>query len=146
MRKHVRWSAQELLSRHGFEDSQFVIDYHHRAGALVSPPECCCGNPYTLGQSSHLPGEAYPDYVLCLVEQLCSQGLHYIVLHDPNSFRDNTHTLDSFVYQDRLYTMNTPKWFATLLPELQDIFVHTTVEVTLDEQEDSAPPSMGFLR
>jgi hypothetical protein len=148
MRKHVRWSAQELLTRRGFEGGQFFNDYHKHAGALVWPPECCRGDQSTLGQASHLPGEAFSDFVLCLVELLSSQGLHYIVLKDPDSGSDNPDTIDSFVYHERLYipdTGNTQKWFATLPPELQHIFVNTTVEVALDEKEDSAPPSMEFL-
>lgn len=122
MRKKVSWSAQELLTRHGFDDGQFSILYHLNAGLLVAPLTCCVSDRSTLGQGSYILGEQYPDYVLCLVELLYAQKLQYIVLQDPTSGGDNVHTLDSFVHAGRFYVpdkWNTHKWFATLPLELQ---------------------------
>jgi hypothetical protein len=128
--KIVRWSARELLSKWGFDDG----DFHHDAEGIVAPPECVAAQAGMLAEGSHIQGEQYPPYVLCLVEQLRARGVRHIVLDEVRSFHNDT-TIASFVYDGVHYVVQRGDsgWFDTLPAELQRLFEETVVLVVCRE-------------
>jgi hypothetical protein len=134
LKNRVQWSACELLKKHGFDDGEFITPYgEQRLPALECPGD---GAPQ-LGQGSHLSGEDFPEYVLCLVELLRARGLEYIVLREPVGSH-NTDIIDSFVYAGRHYIVDSyqwQQWFSSLPEPLQQIFNETKVTVEIPDQE-----------
>src|SRR5574340_24063 len=119
MRKQIRWSARELLTKYGFDDGLFPVRYHS-----VFAQECVKSTSTSLGIGSYVLEDEYTHYVLCLVDLLYARGLQYIVLHDPDADGHNLERIDSFVYDGELYIVKSgdPHWFTTLPSELQRIF------------------------
>jgi hypothetical protein len=129
MESTIVWYAKELVKRDGFLDGQF----RPAQWELVEPALCRGKACASLAADSHLPGETFPDYVLCLVEQLKQRGVLYPVLKGTVSGH-NDYVLDSFVFDSTHYVVRrsgSQVWFDRLPEELQAIFNTTWVKLKL---------------
>lgn len=103
----------------------------------MSPSECAGRAHATMGQGAFAEGDDYPDYVLCLVDELRARSVGYIVLQDPEVGSHNVDTIQSFVWRGKLYVVmpRDSNWITMIPDEVRQTFQEAAVTVQIDDDE-----------